>query len=113
MKILIFTEGTCLMHQSAKDGSSPSLRPAYETDNRELRAAIDKRRIPRKILENDMTRGRNPVHGCLWYRSVARSARIPCDGPGHRPKATGFASRTASYFDRMSSMPDMVFPSPG
>src|SRR5882762_7985856 len=33
-------------------GSSPSLRPEVELDNKGLRAVVDKRRIPRNILEN-------------------------------------------------------------
>ena len=46
-------------------GSSPCLRPAYRIDSRCLKAVIDTCRIPRKTLENTLTRRRNPAHGCL------------------------------------------------
>lgn len=73
-------------------GSSPSLRLAFELDNKRHRVVVDKRRIPHKILENTSPSRRNPADGSLWYRSVARSASIPRHQSGHRPKAVGCAS---------------------
>src|SRR5215217_395489 len=73
---------------------------------------IDLYRIPRKILESSPRR-RNPAHGCLWYRSVARSARISCCRSGHRPKAAGVASPTTGDLDRVPPMPDVLLPRPG
>src|SRR5207244_8024100 len=88
------------------NGSSPSLRLEFGLDNKGLRAVVDKRRIPRNILENKSPRRRNHAHGCLWYRSLARSARIARDRSGHTPTTAGFASRTTGDLPRVSALPD-------
>ena len=94
-------------------GSSPCLRPAYRIDNKGFRTSIDKFRIPRKILEKHPTRRRNPAHGYLWYRSVARSASISCYRSGHTTTAVGCASPTARDLDGVSPMSDVLLPSTG
>src|SRR5207245_8991125 len=91
-------------------GSSPSVRLEFGLDNKGLRAVVDKRRIPRNILENKSPRRRNPAHGCLWYRSLARSARIARDRSGHTPTTAGFASRTTGDLHRVSALPDVLLP---
>src|SRR5207245_10701258 len=91
-------------------GSSPRWRTQFELENKGLRAVVDKRRIPRNILENKSPRRRNPSHGCLWYRSLARSARMARDRSGHTPKAAGFASRTTGDLPRVSALPDVLLP---
>src|SRR6266446_7059434 len=91
-------------------GSSPSLRLEFELDNKGLRAVVDKRRIPRNILENKSPRSRNPAHGCLGYRSLARSARMAHDRSGHTPETAGFASRTTGDLPRVSALPDVLLP---
>src|SRR5712671_4750944 len=91
-------------------GSSPSLRLKFELDNKGLRAVVDKRRIPRNILENKSPRSRNPAHGCLGYRSLARSARMAHDRSGHTPETAGCASRTTGDLHRVSALPDVLLP---
>jgi hypothetical protein len=94
-------------------GSSPCLRPAYGIDNKGFSIIIDMNRILRNILETNRPRRRNPAHGCLWYRSLARSARISRIRSGHPPQEAGGASPTARERDRTSAMPNVLFPSPG
>src|SRR5260370_4499569 len=91
-------------------GSSPSLRLEFELDNKGRRAVVDKRRIPRNILEHKSPRRRNPAHGCLGYRSRARSASIAHDRSGHTPETAGCASRTTGDLPRVSALPDVLLP---
>ena len=49
-------------------GSSPSLRLEFELDNKGLRAVVDKRRIPRKILDKHThPEGGVHAHGFQLY----------------------------------------------